>query len=101
MSVYTNRGDVKDETITPTACGSIRRNDSGRSSRHRVPHDTEFLTVDCNGFIQAHGSLPWMEVTFWEGNDELGVVGVVTEEEGADWMYRRDPVFVGADGYAI
>lgn len=66
-----------------------------------VPHDTEFLTVDCNGFIQAHGSLPWMEVTFWEGNDELGVVGVVTEEEGADWMYRRDPVFVGADGYVV
>jgi len=66
-----------------------------------IPHDTKFLTIDCNGFIQAHGSLPWMGPTLWGGNDELGVVRAVTEEEGADWIHRHGPVFVGADGPVI
>ena len=66
-----------------------------------IPHDTLFITIDSNGFIQAHGSRPWSEVTFWEGEGELGIVGVVSEEEGCRWMNAKDPVFVGPDGDVI
>lgn len=60
-----------------------------------VPEDATYLTIDCSGDIVAHGSEPWSEVTFWEWMDELGVVGVVDPEEGADWMNAKSPEFIG------
>ncbi|MEE9690364.1 hypothetical protein V4833_21845 [Enterobacter sp. HK169] len=64
-----------------------------------VPDDAKYLTVDFHGDIQAHGSEPWSEVTFWEGMDELGIVGNVGENDGAEWMMIKSPFYIGDQDY--
>lgn len=60
-----------------------------------VPEDAKWLTVDPQGEIQAHGSEPWSEPEFWEGEEELGVVGLVSPEEGCNWFYSKSPKYIG------
>ena len=60
-----------------------------------VPDDATHLTIDYYGCIESHGSEPWSEVTFWEGNDEQGIVGMVSEDDGIEWMESKSPFFIG------
>lgn len=60
-----------------------------------VPDDATHLTIDYYGRIESHGSEQWSEVTFWEGNDEQGIVGMVSEDDGIEWMESKSPFFIG------
>lgn len=60
-----------------------------------VPVDARWLTIDPQGWIQAHGLKPWSEPNFWESQDELGVVGLVDPDAGCDWFYTKSPKYIG------
>lgn len=64
-----------------------------------VPDDAKYLAIDIQGDITAHGSEPWSEVTFWEGMDELGIVGNVGENDGFEWMVIKSPFYIGDQDY--
>lgn len=64
-----------------------------------VPDNATHLTIDSFGDIAAHGSEPWSEVTFWEGMDELGIVGNVGTDIGEEWMNSKVPFYIGDQDY--
>lgn len=64
-----------------------------------VPDNAKYLAIDSFGDITAHGSEPWSEVDFWEGEDELGIVGKVDPEEGLHWMMIKSPFYIGDQDY--
>lgn len=64
-----------------------------------VPDDALYLAIDYSGDISAHGSMPWSEVTFWEGDCELGIVGSVDAELGLHWMNQKSPFYIGDQDY--
>jgi hypothetical protein len=66
-----------------------------------IPFNTQYLTIDDDGAIVAHGECPWPEVGFWESNNELGIVGYVSEIDGQQWKMQNDPVFVGDESPMI
>lgn len=64
-----------------------------------VPDNATHLAIDCHGDITAHGSEPWSEVDFWEGMDELGIVGRVDADYGSRWMNSKAPFYIGDQDY--
>ncbi len=66
-----------------------------------IPFDTQYLTMSDEGSIVSHGEYPWSEIGFWESNNELGIIGYVSEIEGRKWKMQNEPVFVGDEGPMI
>lgn len=64
-----------------------------------VPDNATHLAIDSFGDIVAHGSEPWSEATFWEGMDELGIVGKVDSNIGEEWMNSKSPFYIGDQDY--
>lgn len=62
-----------------------------------VPHDAEYLTIDCDGWVVAHVTKPWSEVDFWESEEEAGLIAMVEPEYGEKWMHTNQPHFIGSD----
>lgn len=69
-----------------------------------IPFDAQYLTIDDYGVIIAHGDIPHRMPGYsgcWEGDDELGVVGYVSEIDGKKWKMENEPFFVGDEGPMI